>query len=107
MIMNEMLEGRGVGMGRQNVRFSTPRTYRAFSPRPAIKESPEVSTQRDPLGLTPEQRRISDMSERYGAFVGALLADFPESATACPHCRQLQGHAGNCPTNMIIEGEWF
>lgn len=54
----------------------------------------------DPLGLTPEQRWTSDMSERYGARLGPLLADMPP---ICPLCRQIQGHAASCLTRLITE----
>jgi len=73
-----------------------------------------VTAQRDPLGLTDEQRRISDANERYGPWIGKMLVDFPEGASglltvldACPHCRQIQGHAPGCLTNLTIDGEWF
>lgn len=74
-------------------------------------------TSRDPLGLTEQQRRVSDMSEAHGPLLGSMLAEpwreayFETRAPiACSLCRCIVGHANGCladPANKIIEGEWF
>ena len=71
----------------------------------------------DPLGLTVEQRRVSDFSEQYGTMFGPMLAEPWREAyletrppLACPHCRCIVGHTPTCVDNLVrqvVEGEWF
>lgn len=62
----------------------------------------------DPLGLTEEQRRVSDFNERYGTWAGNALAAFPGEIPrierACGYCRRYGHTEGECPT--VIQGEW-
>lgn len=62
----------------------------------------------DPLGLTKGQRRISDLTQKHGPYVGALLALNPyfirEMQWACGYCRQFGHTEGECPS--VIDGEW-
>jgi len=62
----------------------------------------------DPLGLTPEQREVSDMNE---AVERMLVSDWAGGRTglitvplACGHCRRYGHIESECP--YVINGEW-
>lgn len=61
----------------------------------------------DPLGLSPQQRRVSDLTEEFGPYLGALMALDPDFHVerACGYCREYGHEAGNC--RNVIKGEWF
>jgi hypothetical protein len=81
-------------------------------PPAQLQLDPKITTaQRDPLGLTEDQRRVSDASELYGAMLGPAMAwsgIWYKPPAVCPYCRELGAHGGDPESCRWApwDGEW-